>query len=89
MSYDLNLATSLIDAQIDRGRIERGSDHHQIDEFGSHFLFALIPYIEEQLGVRYAPDGTGNDAITRSIDRWPEERAVIDRLWTEISSSHP
>lgn len=87
--YDLGLATSLINAQIERGRYTRESEQHHIDEFGSQFLFALIPHIEEQLGVRYAPDGTGNDAISRSLVRWPEERAVIDRLWTDISSSHP
>lgn len=72
------LGYQLIESQIVRGRFERGGYRHGVEMIGMKFLIAVIPYLEEKLGIHYT------DAITRARDQWEFDRAEIVTLWNQI-----
>lgn len=82
--FDLTHADTLINIQIARGRYERGSDKYEVDKIGARFLYTVIPHLEKLLGVRYAPDGSGNDVITRASARWPAAKEAVLAKWQKI-----
>ncbi|KKW11559.1 MAG: hypothetical protein UY48_C0016G0006 [Candidatus Gottesmanbacteria bacterium GW2011_GWB1_49_7] len=79
--YSADHARQLIEHQIADGKYERGSPTHEKEIVGSQFLYALIPHIEHRLGIRYAPDGSGQDIITRARSWWPVAKESVIAKW--------
>lgn len=75
-----DLGLQLIQAQIDRKRYEAGSAKHRTELIGMRFLSRAIPFIENELGIRYNPD-----TIMAAQAEWLRVRPEIVALWQKIT----